>query len=120
MRTPGPHAAAAVATSILLNFIAWQAEPESESPLNPRRGLAPWRGQLPHGVTERHAPPRPSGGKSGGALRSGRESAAPARRRTSLRHQGRAKRQRFPAASLKDEVSLDGTGEPAAPGRVTR
>src|SRR4051794_18147046 len=25
MRTPGPHAAAAVATSILLNFIAWQA-----------------------------------------------------------------------------------------------
>src|SRR6476660_9890222 len=24
-----------------------------------------WRGQPPHGVTERHAPPRPSGGKSG-------------------------------------------------------
>ena len=40
-------------------------EPESESPLNHRRELAPWRGQLPHGVTERHAPPRPSGGKVG-------------------------------------------------------
>ena len=42
-------------------------EPESESRLNHRRELAPWRGQLPHGVTERHAPPRPSGGRSGGA-----------------------------------------------------
>jgi len=41
-------------------------EPESESPLNHRREVRPWRGQLPHGVTERHAPPRPSGGKSGG------------------------------------------------------
>jgi hypothetical protein len=41
-------------------------EPESESLLNHRRELAPWRGQLPHGVTERHAPSRPSGGKSGG------------------------------------------------------
>ena len=40
-------------------------EPESESLHFPRRELAPWRGQLPHGVTERHAPPRPSGGKRG-------------------------------------------------------
>src|SRR5262249_55887490 len=41
-------------------------EPESESLLNHRRELAPWRGQPPHGGTERHAPPRPSGGKGGG------------------------------------------------------
>ena len=37
---------------------------ESRTP-NDRRELAPWRGQPPHGVTERHAPPRPSGEKVG-------------------------------------------------------
>ena len=43
-------------------------EPESESLLkSPTRTCAIARGQLPHGVTERHAPPRPSGGKSGGS-----------------------------------------------------
>src|SRR3954471_24527504 len=46
--------------------ISRSPEPESESLLNHRRQLAPWRGQPPHGVTERHALPRPSGGKSGG------------------------------------------------------
>src|SRR4029078_1894826 len=36
-------------------------EPESESLLNHRRELAPWRAQLPHGGTERHPTPPPSG-----------------------------------------------------------
>jgi hypothetical protein len=40
-------------------------EPESESPLNHRRDVRPWRAQPSYGVTERHAPPRPSGGKVG-------------------------------------------------------